>query len=150
MVLLLADLVLPVLQAAAYAALGLCVQIHATLRALAALSACSAARLAAAAPALRPLLVVLFALPPREHVGSRPLPPTVLGVAVAEQVQEDQWPAAVEALGRLLAWCVCRQASPCPLPFRAQAAIDSGRACRCDSGAGMMQLSAGQSRSWRR
>ncbi len=103
MVLLLSDLLLPALQAAAYAALGLCVRIHAALRALAALSACSAARLAAAAPALRPLLAVLFALPP-EHVGSRPRPPTVLGVAVAEQLQEDQWPAAVEALGRLLAW----------------------------------------------
>ncbi|KAL4440576.1 hypothetical protein ABPG75_003577 [Micractinium tetrahymenae] len=104
MVLLLSDLLLPVLQAVAYAALGLCVRMHAALRALAALCALAAAQLAVAAPALHPLLAALVALPPREHVGSRPRPPTVLGVAVAEQIEDDQWPAAVEALGRLLAW----------------------------------------------
>lgn len=112
MVLLLSDLLLPALQAAAYAALGLSIRIHAALRSLIALSAIATARLAAAAPALRPLLSALFALPPGEHLGSRPRPPTVLGVAVAEQLQEDQWPAAMEALGRLLGWCV-----PCSPPL---------------------------------
>ena len=103
---LLSDLVLPAFQGVGYALLTLLIRLHAAWRALAALCTAAAARLAAAAPGLRPLLAALCALPPREHLGSGPRPPTVLGVAIAEDLSGASWPAALEALGRLLAWWV--------------------------------------------
>ena len=101
---LLSDVLLPALRALAYGLLALAVRGHALLRALGATCSAAAARAAVAAPALRPLLAALFALPPREHIGSRPQPPAILGLAIAEEVPDTQWPAAIEALGRLLAW----------------------------------------------
>lgn len=95
----------PAWQAAGYTLLHALVHIQFALRSLASLCSAAAARLAAAAPALRPALAALFTLPGKEHIGSRPQPPTTLGVAVAEDVADADWPAAVEALGRLLAWC---------------------------------------------
>lgn len=93
-------------QAVTYALLTLAVHVAAAWRALTALAAGAAARAAVAVPALRPALAAVCALPVTDHVGSRPQPPTVLGVAVAEEVADADWPAAVEALGRLLEWCV--------------------------------------------
>ncbi|PRW05752.1 dehydrodolichyl diphosphate syntase complex subunit NUS1-like isoform X1 [Chlorella sorokiniana] len=105
---LLSDLLLPALWALARGLLALVVRAHSLLRGLGTTCSAAAARTAVAAPALRPLLATLFALPPREHIGSRPRPPTILGVAVAEEVQDGDWPAAIEALGRLLAWARSR------------------------------------------
>lgn len=101
---LLADRVTEALQGACYLILGLIVRLYNAWRALCSLCAEVAARLAAAAPQLRPVLAAVFALPPREHIGSRPRPPTVLGVAVAEELAQEEWPAAAAALGTLLAW----------------------------------------------
>lgn len=97
---------LPPLQAVAHALLVVLVRLHAARRAMAALWTAAAARLAAAVPPLRPLLAAVCMLPPREHIGSRPRPPTVLGVVVAEELSASDWPAATDGLGVLLAWCV--------------------------------------------
>lgn len=97
MVALLADVLLPAL-------LALLVKLHSLWRSLSGLCSTAAARLAAAMPALRPLLAALVALPPLDHIGSRPRPPTVLGVAIAEEIADDEWPVAVEVLGGLLSW----------------------------------------------
>lgn len=114
---LLSDVLLPALWALARGILALAVHAHSLLRGLGATCSAAAARTVVAAPALRPLLATLFALPPREHIGSRPRPPTILGVAVAEEVQDGDWPAAIEALGCLLAWWVVqgggRAQAPC-------------------------------------
>lgn len=108
---LLSDVVLPALWALARGLLALAACLNSLLRGLGAACSAAAARTAVAAPALRPLLAALFALPPGEHIGSRPRAPTILGVVVAEDVQDGDWPAAIEALGRLLAWCVLERGS---------------------------------------
>ncbi len=92
------------LQAVLYCFLEVLVHAHSAWRAMASLCTLAAVRLAAVAPALRPLLAAFCALPHKDHIGSWPLPPSILGVAVAEEVQPASWPAAVEALGHLLAW----------------------------------------------
>ncbi|KAL4856307.1 hypothetical protein ACK3TF_003123 [Chlorella vulgaris] len=97
-------LVYTALQRAGYAALTVVVRLNAARRALAALSACAAASLASAVPSLRPLLAVTIALPPIDHIGSRPRPPSVLGVAISEQIDDSNCAAAAEALGMLLSW----------------------------------------------
>jgi len=99
-----ASLFLAALQAVGYAILALLVQLSAAWRALNGVCASAAAWLVEALPALRPLLAAVVALPPGEHVGSRPRPPSVLGVVVAEEVGDADWASAVEALGCLLAW----------------------------------------------
>lgn len=101
---LLVDWLTQALQGACYLLLGSVVHLHNAWRALSTLFATAAARLAAAAPQLRPLLAAAFALPPREHIGSRPQAPAVLGVAVAEELPEEEWAAAAAALGNVLAW----------------------------------------------
>lgn len=99
-----ASLFLAALQAVGYAILALLVQLHTSWRALNDVCASAAAWLAAAVPALHPLLAAVVALPPGEHVGSRPRPPSVLGVVVAEEIGDADWASAVETLGCLLAW----------------------------------------------
>ena len=117
-------------QAASYVLLTLSVHLAALRRAIAALAAGAAARAAAAVPALRPALAALCALPVVDHVGSRPRAPTVLGVAVAEEVADADWPAAVEALGRLLEWCV-RWGAAVRCPTAAALPPRHCAACRC-------------------
>ena len=115
----------PAAQAACYHLLDALIHLQSALRSLTSLCSLAAARLAAAAPALRPVLAALFSLPPRDHIGSLPQRPITLGVAIAEEVADVDWPAAVEALGRLLAWC----ALPLPLPPR-------GAGCACSIACG--------------